>query len=125
MSFPVNFVYFKNYTLANIPTKLIYKHRVDYHEYITVLHSIHTAATYQNGFAHQKLHVGRGVQASDKRTLGKVHASGNAHWGKFTHQETNIGRGSRIGNACWGKMNVKKRISDECWERDLRIGINV
>ena len=86
MSFPVNFTYIKNYTLANIPTKLIYKHRVDYYEYTTVLYSIHTA-TYQNGFAHRTLHVGRGVQAPDKRTLGKVPASGNAHRDKFTRQE--------------------------------------
>ena len=44
-------------------------------------------ATYQNSFVHQKLNVGRGVHASDKRTLGKVHASGNTHWGKLTRRE--------------------------------------
>ena len=49
MSFPLNFMYFKNYTLANIPTKLMYKHRVDYYDYTTVLYSIHITCN--------KLHV--------------------------------------------------------------------
>ena len=48
----VSTTYFKNYSnesdmsLANIPTKLMYKHRVDYYNsttdnYTTVLYSIH------------------------------------------------------------------------------------
>ena len=36
-------MYFKNYTLVNIPTKLMYKHRVDYYDYTTVFHALYTA----------------------------------------------------------------------------------
>ena len=81
MNFPVNFMHFNNYALANIPTKLMYKHRVDHYDYTTVLHCtcIHT---------YNKIHIetvsrignrtliGRGVHVSGKRTSEKVHASG-------------------------------------------------
>ena len=94
MSFPVNFMYFKNYTLANIPTKLMYKHRVDYYDYTTVLYSMQQA-THRNSFARRKSHIGRGVHASSKRMSGKVHASGNARRGKM-----NVGRGVTHRDQC-------------------------
>ena len=63
MSFPVNFMYFENYTLANSPTKLMYKHRVDYYDYTTVLYSIHTC---NKLYIETISRVGRGVHMSGK-----------------------------------------------------------
>ena len=96
MTFPV--YYIKLHVLqelANIPTNTEWI----YYDYTigTLLYTYMQQATYQNSFMSRKSHIGRGVHASGKRTLEKVHASGNTRRGKFTYQEMNVGRGSCIG----------------------------
>ena len=71
----------------------MYKHRVDYYDYTTVLYSIHTCNKLYI-FVRRKSHVGRGVHMSGKQTSVKVHASGNVRRGM---QDEHQKRGSRIG----------------------------
>ena len=91
MTFPVNFMYFKNYTLASIPTKLMYKHRVDYYDYTTVLYSILTC---------NKLHI-KTVSRIGNRTLeeGFMHWV-NEHWEMHVGARGTSGEGFMHRDQC-------------------------
>ena len=112
-------MYFKNYTLANIPTKLMYKHRVDYYDYTLqyfILYICMKQAYISKQFrASEIAHRERGSRVG-KRTLGEVNSCmGNARWGNM-----NVGRGvNTSGNAYRdrSKMNVGKGFT----RRDQRV----
>ena len=67
------------------------------------------AITYRNSFksfTRRKSHVGRGVHASEKRTSGKVHASGNAR-----RENERRERGLRVGKRMSGQDERRERGS--------------
>ena len=76
-------IYFKNqYTSANIPTKLMYKYRVDCY----VLYSIHTC---------NKLHIETVSRVGNRISGEGFTRRVNEHWERFTHRGRMSGQDER------------------------------